>query len=41
MQLPFLLCRENNLPIIVFNLQKKGNIKRVICGKDMGTRVRG
>jgi uridylate kinase len=35
------LCRENNLPIIVFNLQKKGNIKRVICGKDMGTRVRG
>ena len=35
------LCRENNLPIIVFNLQKKGNIKRVICGKDMGTKVRG
>jgi uridylate kinase len=35
------LCRENNLPIIVFNLQKKGNIRRVICGKDMGTRVRG
>ncbi len=35
------LCRENNLPIIVFNLQKKGNIRRVICGRDMGTRVRG
>jgi uridylate kinase len=35
------LCRENSLPIVVFNLQKKGNIKRVICGKDMGTRVRG
>jgi len=35
------LCRENNLPIIVFNLQKKGNIRRVICGRNMGTRVRG
>jgi len=33
------LCRENNLPIVVFNLQKKGNIKRVICGKPVGTTV--
>jgi len=35
------LCRENDLPIVVFNLTKKGNIKRVICGKAMGTRVGG
>ena len=35
------LCRENNLPIIVFNLQKAGNIKRVICGRPIGTIVRG
>jgi len=34
------LCRENNLPIVVFNLQKNGNIKRVICGKSVGTTVR-
>jgi uridylate kinase len=35
------LCRENNLPIVVFNLQKAGNIKRVICGQSVGTIVRG
>jgi uridylate kinase len=35
------LCRENNLPIVVFNLQKAGNIKRVICGLSVGTIVRG
>lgn len=33
------LCRDNSLPIIVFNLQKKGNIRGVICGKKIGTYV--
>ncbi len=33
------MCRDNNLPIIVFNLEKKGNIKGVICGKSIGTFV--
>ena len=33
------LCRDNNLPIIVFNMQKKGNIKRAICGEKIGTYV--
>jgi uridylate kinase len=33
------LCRENGLPIVVFNLIKKGNIKAVICGKKIGTVV--
>lgn len=33
------LCMDNELPIIVFNLAKKGNIKRVILGEDIGTRV--
>jgi len=33
------LCRDNNLPIIVFNLAKKGNIKGVISGKPIGTVV--
>ena len=33
------LCRDNALPIIVFNLQKKGNIRKVICGHNVGTYV--
>lgn len=35
------LCRENNIPIRVFNIAKKGNIKSVICGKTIGTIVGG
>lgn len=35
------LCRENGLPIVVFNLKKAGNIKAVICGKKIGTLVEG
>ena len=33
------LCMDNNLPIIVFNINKKGNIKKVILGKKVGTLV--
>lgn len=33
------LCMENHLPIIVFDLMKPGNIKRVILGENIGTRV--
>lgn len=33
------LCRENNLPIIVFDIKVPGNIKGVIIGKDIGTLV--
>jgi uridylate kinase len=35
------LCMDNKLPIIVFNLFKVGNIKRVITGEKIGTVVRG
>jgi len=35
------LCRENGLPIVVFNLKKTGNIKAVICGENIGTLVEG
>ena len=35
------LCRDNKLPLNVFNLQKTGNIKRVICGEAVGTMVGG
>ena len=33
------LCRDNRLPLVVFNLQKKGNIRGVVCGKKIGTYV--
>ena len=32
-------CRDNKLPIIVFELMKKGNLKKVIEGKNIGTRI--
>jgi uridylate kinase len=35
------LCMDNNLPIIVFNLMVKGNIKRVVSGEAIGTLVSG
>jgi len=35
------LCMDNNLPIIVFNLMEKGNIKRVVSGEAIGTLVSG
>lgn len=35
------LCRDHNLPVVVFNLRKPGNIKRVICGQPVGTVVGG
>ena len=35
------LCRENGLPIVVFNLKRAGNIKAVICGQHIGTIVEG
>jgi uridylate kinase len=35
------LCRENNLPLVIFNLQTSGSIKSVICGKFLGTVVGG
>lgn len=31
------LCMENNIPLIIFNLTEKGNIKKVVCGKNIGT----
>ncbi|MDD5449421.1 MAG: UMP kinase [Candidatus Omnitrophica bacterium] len=35
------LCMDNNLPIIVFNLNKKGNIKKAVLGERIGTIVKG
>jgi len=33
------LCKENNLPLIVFNMDIPGNLKRVISGENIGTYV--
>jgi uridylate kinase len=35
------LCMDHGIPIIVFNLKKKGNIKRTVLGEKVGTKVRG
>jgi len=33
------MCMDNKLPIVVFNLKKKGNIKKVVMGEKIGTTV--
>jgi len=33
------LCKENNLPLVVFNMNEKGNLKKVILGEGIGTKV--
>ena len=37
----FTLCMENNLPIIVFDMNKPGNLRRVVMGEKVGTLVKG
>ncbi len=34
------LCMDNNLPLIVFNLTERGNLKRVVMGEKIGTLVK-
>lgn len=34
------MCMDNNLPVIVFNLFKKGNLKKAILGEEVGTTVK-
>ena len=31
------LAMDNDLPLIVFNLKNKGNVKKVVTGEDIGT----
>ena len=35
----FALCRENKLPIVIFDLKNKGNIRRAVSGESVGTLV--
>ena len=34
------LCRENNLPLIVFNINQSGNLKRLVLGEKIGTVIK-
>ncbi|WP_046175028.1 UMP kinase [Domibacillus indicus] len=35
------LCMDNDIPLVVFSIMEKGNIKRVVLGENIGTTVRG
>ena len=35
----FTLCEENNLPVLVFDMHKQGNIRRAAMGETVGTLV--
>jgi len=35
------LCMDNNLPMIIFDLTQRGNIKKVVLGEQIGTIVKG
>jgi uridylate kinase len=35
------LCMDNNLPMIIFDLTRRGNIMKVVCGEPIGTIVKG
>jgi uridylate kinase len=37
----FTLCQENNLPIIVFDMNKLGNLSRLVLGEEIGTLITG
>ena len=39
-QTAFTLCRENDLPLIVFDMNTKGNLKKLISGEKIGTFVK-
>ena len=38
-QTAFALCREGNMPIIVFDMNARGNLKKLITGEKIGTVV--
>ena len=33
------LCRDNKMPILIFNLKKKGNLLKAVCGKQIGSLI--
>jgi uridylate kinase len=39
-QTAFAMCKENELPIIVFNMNQRGNLKKLLSGEKVGTLVK-
>ena len=39
-QTAFSMCMENRLPVVVFDMNKRGNLKKVILGESIGTLVK-
>lgn len=35
----FTLCRENNLPIVIFDINEPGNLRRIVEGEGIGSRI--
>ena len=35
----FAMCKQQKIPLVVFNLKVDGNIARVVCGERVGTRI--
>ena len=38
-QAAFVLCKEREIPLVVFNIYDEGNIARVMRGEKVGTRI--
>jgi uridylate kinase len=36
----FTMCKENNLPVVVFDMNRNGNLKKLILGEKIGTLVK-
>ncbi len=34
------LAMDHQLPLVVFNLKQQGNMKKVVCGEEIGTWIR-
>ena len=34
------LCKENNIPVIVLNIFKNGNVTKALCGEKVGTLIK-
>ncbi|MBR5035045.1 MAG: UMP kinase, partial [Bacteroidales bacterium] len=35
----FTLCRENNIPIVVFDMNTEGTLEKIVAGENLGTVV--
>jgi uridylate kinase len=36
----FALCRENKIPIVVFDINRKGNLIKIVKGEEVGTLIK-